>query len=138
MPAGVVGHCGLRSPTVMLGYWNDSREHLPQPVPSGYYLTGDLMYRDDDGYYYHMDRAVDSVDLGDGTGPLHRACPRSGSCAPARTSATARWSRSATARRVVTDVLLLLAADADPDVDRIGGRVTRGARPATWPRRSGR
>ncbi len=24
VPNGVVGHCGLRSPTVMLGYWNDS------------------------------------------------------------------------------------------------------------------
>ena len=24
------------------------------------------MYRDEEGYYYHVDRAVDAVDLGDG------------------------------------------------------------------------
>ena len=42
------------------------------PGIAGYYLTGDLMYRDDDGYYYHVDRAVDAVDLGRRQLALHR------------------------------------------------------------------
>jgi acyl-coenzyme A synthetase/AMP-(fatty) acid ligase len=37
------------------------RSHL-----RGYSLTGDLMYRDADGYYNHVDRAADAVDLGGG------------------------------------------------------------------------
>ena len=60
-----VGHVGLKSPTLAPGYWNDSVTTYRTRF-RGYYLTGDLMYRDDDGYYYHVDRAVDAVDLGDG------------------------------------------------------------------------
>ena len=59
------GTLGLKSPTLALGYWNDSVTTYRNRL-RGYYLTGDLMYRDEDGYYYHVDRAVDAVDLGDG------------------------------------------------------------------------
>ena len=65
MPVGQVGHFGLKSPTLAPGYWNDSVNTYRNRM-HGYYLTGDLMYRDDDGYYYHVDRAVDAVDLGGG------------------------------------------------------------------------
>src|SRR5581483_5045019 len=62
---GAVGHVALKSPTLALGYWNDSVATYRTRF-GGYYLTGDLMYRDADGYYYHVDRAVDAVPLGGG------------------------------------------------------------------------
>jgi acyl-coenzyme A synthetase/AMP-(fatty) acid ligase len=116
VPVGQVGHLGLKSPTLALGYWNDSVTTYRYRY-NGYYLTGDLMYRDEDGYYYHLDRAVDSVDLGGG-GWLHTAmseerilarCPDVRDC----TVVAVR-----TGAAVVTDVLLLLGADADPQADR--------------------
>jgi acyl-coenzyme A synthetase/AMP-(fatty) acid ligase len=77
------------------------------------------MYRDAEGFYYHLDRAVDSVDLGDGNW-LYTAmseerilvrCPDVRDC----TVVAVREGE-----RVVTDVLLLLAAGADPSADREG------------------
>ncbi len=55
----------MKSPSLALGYWNDSVNTFRTRL-NGYYLTGDLMYRDEDGYFYHVDRASDAVDLGDG------------------------------------------------------------------------
>ena len=65
VPAGQVGMVAMKSPTLALGYWNDSVNTFRTRL-NGYYLTGDLMYRDEDGYFYHVDRASDAVDLGDG------------------------------------------------------------------------
>jgi acyl-coenzyme A synthetase/AMP-(fatty) acid ligase len=116
VPVGVVGHCGLKSPTVAPGYWNDSVNTYRNRF-QGYYLTGDLMYRDDDGFYYHMDRAVDATDLGGGT-MLYTAmseerilahCPDVRDC----TVVVVRDGG-----RIVADILLSLAPGADPDVDR--------------------
>jgi len=113
---GEVGHCLLRAPTLALGYWNDSVATYRNRY-QGYYMTGDLMYRDHDGYYYHVDRAVDAVDLGDGRW-LYTAmseerilarCPDVRDC----TVVAVRQGD-----RVVTDVLLALVAGADPEVDR--------------------
>jgi 3-aminoavenalumate diazotase len=118
VPTGTVGHLGLKSPTLALGYWNDSVSTF-RTRRGGYYLTGDLMYRDEDGYYYHVDRAVDSVDLGGGQ-RLYTAlteerillrCPDVRDCTVVAGSADAA---------IVTDVLLLLAPGADPDADRTG------------------
>jgi acyl-coenzyme A synthetase/AMP-(fatty) acid ligase len=118
VPVGTVGHLGLKSPTLALGYWNDSANTYRNRF-RGYYLTGDLMYRDDEGYYYHMDRAVDSVDLGGGA-MLYTAmseerilasCPDVRDCTVVAVTADGK---------VVTDVLLLLDADADADADRSG------------------
>ncbi|HEU4421332.1 MAG TPA: AMP-binding protein, partial [Pilimelia sp.] len=123
VPAGTVGHCALKSPTLALGYWNDSVTTYKYRF-QGYYLTGDLMYRDEDGYYYHMDRAVDAVDLGGGNW-LYTAmseerilarCPDIHDC----TIVAVRVGDT-----VVTDVLLSLTAQADPDVDRTD--IVRGA-----------
>jgi len=114
---GEVGHLALRSPTLSLGYWNDSVATYRSRF-RGWYLTGDLMYRDAEGYYHHLDRAVDAVPLGDGTWlytamseeRVLRACPDVRDCSviAARTDDG----------RVVTDVLLQLAPGADPDADR--------------------
>ncbi len=115
VPVGKVGQVGMKSPTLAVGYWNDSVATY-RTRHRGYYLTGDLMYRDDDGYYYHVDRLVDAVDLGDGNW-LYTAmseervlarCPDVRDC-------TVIAGRVDTA--VVTDVFLLLAPGADAGAD---------------------
>ncbi len=117
VPAGQVGHVGLKSPTLALGYWNDSVNTYRTRF-RGYYLTGDLMYRDEDGYYYHVDRAIDAVDLGGGNW-LYTSmseerilvrCPDVRDC----TVIAGRDSGGA----IVTDVLLQLAAGARDDANR--------------------
>jgi len=116
VPAGTVGHLGLKSPTLALGYWNDS-VNTYRTRRDGYYLTGDLMYRDEDGYYYHVDRAVDAVDLGGGNW-LYTAMSEERilvRCPDVRDCTVVAGSAGGT---IVTDVLLLLASGADPDADR--------------------
>ena len=112
VPPGTVGHLALKSPTLALGYWNDS-VNTYRTRSGGYYLTGDLLYRDEDGFYYHVDRAVDAVDLGGGDWlytamseeRILRACPDVRDC----TVVAGRENGT-----VIADVLLQLKADADP------------------------
>jgi acyl-coenzyme A synthetase/AMP-(fatty) acid ligase len=117
VPVGQVGHAGLKSPTLALGYWNDSVNTYRTRF-RGYYLTGDLMYRDEDGFYYHVDREIDAVDLGGGDW-LYTAmseerilvrCPDVRDC----TVIAGRDSGGA----IVTDVFLLLAPGAPEEADR--------------------
>jgi acyl-CoA synthetase (AMP-forming)/AMP-acid ligase II len=60
LPPFQVGRLGVKSPTLTSGYWNDSlltwRSHL-----AGYWLTGDLVYRDEEGWFYHVDRTTDAI-----------------------------------------------------------------------------
>jgi 3-aminoavenalumate diazotase len=121
VPAGEVGMVAMKSPTLAIGYWNDSVSTFRTRL-NGYYLTGDLMYRDEDGYFYHVDRASDALDLGGGNW-LYTAlseerilsgCPDVRDC----TVLAARGGDG----RLVTEVLLLLAPDADATRDR-GGEV---------------
>jgi 3-aminoavenalumate diazotase len=116
VPIGHVGQVGLKSPTLALGYWNDSVNTYRTRF-RGYYLTGDLMYRDEDGFYYHVDRAIDAVRLGGDW--LYTAmseerilvrCPDVRDC----TVIAGRDSDGA----IVTDVFLQLAAGADEHLDR--------------------
>ena len=124
VPVGQVGQCGLRSPTLALGYWNDSAATF-RTRHNGYYLTGDLMYQDEDGCYYHLDRVSDAVDLGEGNW-LYTAlseerilarCPDVRDC----TVLATRHDDGG----VVTDVLLVLREGADPALDR--DETVRGA-----------
>ena len=117
VPAGEVGMVAMKSPTLAIGYWNDSVSTFRTRL-NGYYLTGDLMYRDEDGYFYHVDRASDALDLGGGNW-LYTAlseerilsgCPDVRDC----TVLAARGDDG----RLVTEVLLLLAPDADATRDR--------------------
>jgi acyl-coenzyme A synthetase/AMP-(fatty) acid ligase len=116
VPVGQVGQVGLKSPTIAVGYWNNHSTWYRYRT-RGYYLTGDLMYRDAEGYYYHVDRAVDAVDLGGGNWlytamseeRVLSACPDVRDC----TVVAVRVDGT-----VLTDVLIQLAAGADPDVDR--------------------
>ncbi len=135
VPTGQVGQVAMKSPTLAIGYWNDSAATFRTRL-NGYYLTGDLMYRDEDGYFYHVDRASDAVDLGDGNWlytvlseeRILRRCPDIRDC----TVLAARGDDG----RLVIDVLLLLAGDADPERDREGEvRAALGEVAAAVPRR---
>jgi acyl-coenzyme A synthetase/AMP-(fatty) acid ligase len=65
LPAGVVGRLGVRSPTLTPGYWNDSLTFHRLRL-GGYWLTGDLSVRDEEGNFYHLDRAPDAVRTSEG------------------------------------------------------------------------
>jgi acyl-coenzyme A synthetase/AMP-(fatty) acid ligase len=60
LPAGEIGRLGLRSPTLTPGYWNDSLTFHRLRL-GGYWLTGDLAYQDEQGNFYHLDRAPDAI-----------------------------------------------------------------------------
>jgi acyl-CoA synthetase (AMP-forming)/AMP-acid ligase II len=52
------GVLAVKSPAVMLGYHN--REDLAVPVtPDGFYITGDVFHRDEQGFYTFVGRADD-------------------------------------------------------------------------------
>jgi acyl-coenzyme A synthetase/AMP-(fatty) acid ligase len=116
LPPGQVGELGTRSATLSLGYWNDSATTYRTRF-GGYFLTGDLVYRDEEGYFYHLDRKADAVDLGDGRflytaaseERILASCPEVLDC----TLVAVRENGT-----VVTDVLLQLEASADPAIDR--------------------
>jgi acyl-coenzyme A synthetase/AMP-(fatty) acid ligase len=116
LPAGEVGELAVKSPTLSAGYWNDSVTTYRTRL-GGYFLTGDLVHYDSDGYFYHVDRAADAVDLGGGKRlytamseeRVLAACPDVSDCT---VSAVTRDGR------VVTDVMLVLRPDADPAPDR--------------------
>ncbi len=118
VPTGEVGWLGIDSPSLFRGYWNDSVTTY-RFRQRGWYLTGDLVYADADGRYYHLDRAVDSVDAGGGKRfytalseeRILAACPDVTDC-----TVVIVKERDA----VVTDVLLELAAGADEAEDRTG------------------
>ncbi|MEU1886805.1 class I adenylate-forming enzyme family protein [Micromonospora rifamycinica] len=116
LPPGQVGFLGVDSPSLFRGYWNDSVTSYRFRL-RGWYLTGDLVRADADGRYYHLDRAVDSVTLPDGRRyftalseeRILAACPDVADCTVLIV---------ADGDTVTTDVLLELAAGADPAVDR--------------------
>ena len=117
VPTGDVGLVAMKSPTLALGYWNDSVNTFRTRL-NGYYLTGDLMYRDEDGYFYHMDRASDAVDLGGGNW-LYTALSEERilkRCADVR-DCTVLAGRGEDGN-LIAEVLLVLAPGADPALDR--------------------
>lgn len=60
LPPGRVGRLGFRSPSLSPGYWNDAVTSYRARV-NGWFLTGDLVYRDEEGNYFHVDRSPDAV-----------------------------------------------------------------------------
>jgi acyl-CoA synthetase (AMP-forming)/AMP-acid ligase II len=117
VPAGEVGMVAMKSPTLALGYWNDSVSTFRTRL-NGYYLTGDLMYQDEDGYFYHLDRASDAVDLGGGNWlytmlseeRILSRCPDVRDCTV--------LAACGDDGRPIIEVRLLLAAGADAAPDR--------------------
>lgn len=58
--------CGeliVRGPQVMKGYWNQPEE-TAATIVDGWLHTGDIAYRDDDGYYFIVDRKKDMAIVG--------------------------------------------------------------------------
>ncbi len=58
-----VGEIVVKGPQVMLGYWNRPDE-TSITIRDGWLHTGDIGYRDADGYYYISDRKKDMVIVG--------------------------------------------------------------------------
>lgn len=55
-----VGELIAKGPILMKGYWN-LPEETSKALRDDWYYTGDLGYRDDDGFYYVVDRAKDMI-----------------------------------------------------------------------------
>lgn len=55
-----VGELCVRGGNVMLGYWNQPQE-TAKVMRNGWLLTGDIGYRDEEGYYFITDRKKDML-----------------------------------------------------------------------------
>ncbi len=60
LPAGVRGEVVLRGPKVCKGYWRDP-EATAAAFAGGWFHTGDIGVRDDDGYLWIVDRLKDMI-----------------------------------------------------------------------------
>jgi len=56
--AGEIGELQITGPHLCSGYWRNPEASL-QANPDGWFRTGDLVYRDDEGFYYIVDRKKD-------------------------------------------------------------------------------
>jgi acyl-CoA synthetase (AMP-forming)/AMP-acid ligase II len=69
--SGESGNLVARGPGIMLGYWHDIEEGLPEDESSvnetaealrgGFFHTGDIGRKDKDGYFYIVDRAKEMI-----------------------------------------------------------------------------
>lgn len=55
LPVGEIGEIAVKGPQVMKGYWNRPEE-TAMTFADGWFLTGDLGYMDEKGYFYVVDR----------------------------------------------------------------------------------
>ncbi|WP_433722729.1 class I adenylate-forming enzyme family protein [Nocardia sp. CA-129566] len=62
---GSAGLLGVKSPTRTPGYWN-APDLTDQHTLSGFWLSGDIVRKADDGRFYHLDRSADVIDAADG------------------------------------------------------------------------
>lgn len=60
LPPGQIGEIVMRGPNIMLGYWNNP-EATAQALRNQWFHTGDLAYKDDDGYIFIVDRKKDMI-----------------------------------------------------------------------------
>jgi long-chain acyl-CoA synthetase len=60
VPAGEVGEIAIRGENVMRGYW-ERPEETAKAIPDGWFRSGDLARRDDDGYYFIVDRKKEMI-----------------------------------------------------------------------------
>lgn len=60
LPAGERGEVVLRGPKVFTGYWRDA-DATAAAFAGGWFHTGDIGVRDDDGYLYIVDRLKDMI-----------------------------------------------------------------------------
>jgi crotonobetaine/carnitine-CoA ligase len=60
LPAGEVGELIIKNPTVTPGYFRDFEE-TKKVLKNGWLYTGDNAYRDEDGYFFFVDRKKDVI-----------------------------------------------------------------------------
>jgi long-chain acyl-CoA synthetase len=60
VPVGEVGEIVIRGHNVMKGYWRRP-EATAEAVPDGWFRSGDLAKRDDDGYFFIVDRKKELI-----------------------------------------------------------------------------
>ncbi|MYV53646.1 class I adenylate-forming enzyme family protein [Streptomyces sp. SID3212] len=84
---GQVGRLGVITPTRTPGYWGNT-ELTGKSSVSGYWLTGDIVYQDRKGRFFHVDRTPDVIRTGSGpvySLPLEETimvgCPEVADCA---------------------------------------------------------
>ncbi len=58
--AGEAGEIADRGPMIFSGYWNKP-EATEKAFSDGYFMTGDVATRNDDGYYFVVDRKKDMI-----------------------------------------------------------------------------
>ena len=63
LPPDETGEIVLQTPTMMMGYYNRPEE-TAAAVVDGWLFTGDIGYRDEDGYLYITDRKKDLIIIG--------------------------------------------------------------------------
>ena len=63
MPAGEIGLMAVKAPQVFKGYWNKP-EQTREAFRDGWFLTGDLLKKDAEGYLYLSGRSRDVVRTG--------------------------------------------------------------------------
>ncbi|MFX0206435.1 MAG: long-chain fatty acid--CoA ligase [Candidatus Hodarchaeota archaeon] len=63
LPQGEEGEIGIRGPQVMKGYWKKPEETKNAFNDDGYFLTGDIGYIDEDGFFFITGRKKDMIDV---------------------------------------------------------------------------
>jgi len=64
VPPGAVGEVVCRGDKVTPGYWRNPEKTQEAFDKNGWFHTGDLAYRDEDGYVYFADRSGDMINRG--------------------------------------------------------------------------
>jgi long-chain acyl-CoA synthetase len=60
LPTGEIGEIAICGPNVMKGYWNRP-EATAEAIRDGWFRSGDLGQRDDDGFFYIVDRKKEMI-----------------------------------------------------------------------------
>jgi len=61
LPAGKLGEIVVRGPRIMKGYWKDEERTEKAFTADGWYRTGDVGYKDEEGYIYLAGRGDDVI-----------------------------------------------------------------------------
>jgi len=61
LPDGQIGEIVVRGPRIMKGYWKDEERTEKAFTADGWYRTGDLGYKDEEGYIYLTGRGDDVI-----------------------------------------------------------------------------
>jgi long-chain acyl-CoA synthetase len=64
VPVGEVGECVVKGPTTMVGYYNQLELSANMFLEDGWVRTGDMMKKDENGYFYIMSRKKDMIKSG--------------------------------------------------------------------------